>query len=116
MTFGIGPVEASHPVYQPTRGPDRPSAPADAADPVEKAVARDRVELSSSTPPAEALADVDRAFQRVAELAAQNRELHFLKDPASGRIIVQVRDMEGHVLRTIPNEQALHVMSGAELS
>ena len=115
MTFGIGQLGASHPVYQPTRGPDRPSAPADAADPVVKASARDRVELSSSTPPPEALAEVDRAYQRVAELAAQNRELHFSKDKASGRIIVEVRDMEGHVLRTIPNTKALHILGGEEL-
>ncbi|CAA9538562.1 MAG: hypothetical protein AVDCRST_MAG30-4494 [uncultured Solirubrobacteraceae bacterium] len=115
MTFGIGQLGASHPVYQPTRGPDRPSAPVGAADPVVKAPARDRVELSSSTPPPEAMAEVDRAYERVAELAAQNRELHFSKDPSSGRIIVQVRDMEGHVVRTIPNEKALHVLNGAEL-
>ena len=80
-----------------------------------KAPARDRVELSHTGPPPEAMAEVERAYQRVAELAAQNRELHFSKDPSSGRIIVQVRDMEGHVLRTIPNEKALHILNGAEL-
>ncbi|MDP9385084.1 MAG: flagellar protein FlaG [Actinomycetota bacterium] len=83
-------------------------------DPAAKAPSGDRVELSS-TPPPDALAEVDRAFERVSELAAQNRELHFSRDEASGRIIVQVRDMEGHVLRTIPNSEALHVMAGAEL-
>ncbi len=114
MTIGIGQLGLSQPVYQPPRGPERPSAPADAADPVVQAPAVDRVELSS-TPPADALAEVDRAFERVSELAAQNRELHFSRDAESGRIIVQVRDMEGQVLRTIPNSEALHVMGGAEL-
>jgi len=114
MTFGIGHLGPVRPVHQPPVGPERPSAPADAADPVVKALAVDRVELSS-TPPAEALAEVDRAYERVSELAAQNRELHFTKDLESGRIIVQVRDMDGNVLRTIPNEEALHVLTGGEL-
>jgi flagellar protein FlaG len=47
------------------------------------------------------------------ELRAQNRELHFAKDPASGRVRVEVRDLEGNVIRTIPPSQALDIMGGA---
>jgi uncharacterized FlaG/YvyC family protein len=61
------------------------------------------------------LAEADRAAARAEELARANRELHFEKDQASGRIIVQVRDLEGNVLRTIPPSSALDVMSGAGL-
>lgn len=114
MTLGIGQLGLSQPIYQPLQGPERPSAPAAPVDPVAKGASLDRVELSSA-PPRDALAEVDRAFERVSELAAQNRELHFSRDEDSGRIIVQVRDMEGHVVRTIPSTEALDVLAGAEL-
>jgi uncharacterized FlaG/YvyC family protein len=68
-----------------------------------------------ATPPVDVLAEIDRAAARAQELARANRELHFEKDQASGRIIVQVRDLEGNVLRTIPPSSALDVMSGAGL-
>jgi hypothetical protein len=68
-----------------------------------------------ATPPPDVLRDVQAAGRRAAELAAQQRELHFEKDPASGRVIVQVRDLDGNVLRTIPPSHALAVMSGAAL-
>ena len=53
--------------------------------------------------------------ERAAELPPQNRELHFGKDEATGRVIVQVRDLDGEVLRTIPPSSALDVMAGAAL-
>lgn len=70
--------------------------------------------LASSTLPTQVSAAIDRAFERVGELAAENRELHFARDEEAGRIIVQVRDLEGRVLRTIRNREALRVMAGAE--
>ena len=45
-------------------------------------------------------------------MAADNRELHFAKDPNSGRIVVEVRDLDGNVLRVIPPSEALELMSG----
>jgi flagellar protein FlaG len=55
------------------------------------------------------------AAARAAELRSQNRELHFAKDEASGRVIVQVRDLAGNVIRTIPPSSALEIMSGAAI-
>jgi flagellar protein FlaG len=68
-----------------------------------------------ASPPPDVLREVQAAGRRAAELAAQHRELHFEKDQASGRVIVQVRDLDGNVLRTIPPSHALAVMSGAAL-
>jgi flagellar protein FlaG len=68
-----------------------------------------------ASPPPDVMREVQAAGERAAELAAQHRELHFEKDPTSGRMIVQVRDLEGNVLRTIPPSRALEVMSGAAL-
>ena len=36
-----------------------------------------------------------------------NRELHFETDEETGRVIIQVRDLEGNVIRTIPPSDAL---------
>ena len=67
------------------------------------------------SPPPEVLDEVAAARDRAAELAANNRELHFSTDADSGRVIVQVRDLEGNVIRTIPPSHALHAMSGGAL-
>jgi flagellar protein FlaG len=48
------------------------------------------------------------------ELHSQQRELHF-EPTSSGRVIVQVRDLDGNVIRTIPPWHALNVMAGAAL-
>ncbi len=81
-----------------------------------------RVELPAAvvtelppTPPPEAVAMVDRASQRAEELWRDQRELHFEMDKDSGRVIVQVRDLEGRVIRTIPPSEALDVLSGKAL-
>jgi uncharacterized FlaG/YvyC family protein len=68
-----------------------------------------------ATPPPDVVVEIHRAAARAEELHKANRELHFEKDPGSGRIVVQVRDLSGNVLRTIPPSKALDVMSGAGL-
>ena len=65
------------------------------------------------TPPLEVRDAIGAAAARAAELRAENRELHFQKDPTSGRVIVQVRDLAGNVIRTIPPSRALDIMAGA---
>lgn len=78
----------------------------------ERAVASSHI---PATPPPDVVVEIHRAAARAEELHQANRELHFEKDPGSGRIVVQVRDLSGNVLRTIPPSKALDVMSGAGL-
>ena len=66
-------------------------------------------------PTAEARELVDRAAERVQELHAANRELHFSREAHSNRVVIEVRDLEGNVIKTIPPAKAMDVMSGAEL-
>jgi flagellar protein FlaG len=71
-----------------------------------------------SIPPApapEARQMVDRAAQVVDDLYKSNRELHFSMDKSTNRVVIEVRDLDGNVLKTIPPAKALDVMSGAEL-
>jgi uncharacterized FlaG/YvyC family protein len=58
---------------------------------------------------------VDKAAERVQELHKQNRELHFTRDETSNRVVIEVRDLDGNVIKTIPPAKALDIMSGAEL-
>jgi len=84
-------------------------APADAADVSSS-------DIPASPPPA--VLDAIEAAGRVAhDLHAQGRELRFV--PASesrdGRMRVEVTDLDGNILRTIPPSQALDVATGGQL-
>jgi FlaG protein len=118
MSFEIGPLPPIGSGGAPRRADAaRPGFSLDLARPVAKtAPARDVAVLSlPGAPPPEVLDAVGAAAARAAELRAANRELHFHKDKESGRVIVEVRDLEGNVIRTIPPSKALDVMSGAAL-
>jgi hypothetical protein len=116
MSFEIGPL----PPVTPGVAARRP-APAPTAD-LAVTLARasepkgDVAVISlPPSPPPELLDEVAAARDRAAELAANNRELHFSTDQDTGRVIVQVRDLQGNVIRTIPPSHALDVMAGGVL-
>ena len=113
MTFEIGQLTiapaASAPVA-PARAPQAPPAGVDPSAPV-----TDTTDVIPASPPPEVLAEVDAAWERTGELAAQNRELHFARDEVSGRLVIQVRTLDGEVLRTIPPSEAIKVMGGGTL-
>ncbi len=73
------------------------------------------VDATPSRPPAEVLAEMEAASRRYQELRSQHRELHFTHDDERNRVVVEVRDLEGNVLRTIPPSKALDVIAGAPL-
>ena len=118
MTFEIGHLTFQTAAPAPT-APARTSAPVAEPAPVPTAPAPvfgvDASDVIPASPPPEVLAAVDAAWERAAELAAQNRELHFARDEASGRLIIEVRTLDGEVLRTIPPSEALNVLAGAAL-
>jgi hypothetical protein len=92
-----------------------PVRPAEAAAPPAAAAPVDKVTLDvPSSPPPDARAQVELAAQIADEMAANNRELHFSKDEDTGRLVIQVRDLTGKVIRTIPPSHALDIMSGAQ--
>jgi FlaG protein len=116
MSFEIGPLQPIQGVGGTRRTAPTPGFSLDlarrTADPAP--VRADTAVLSlPAYPPAEVLDAVGAAAERAAELRRQNRELHFHKDEKSGRVIVEVRDLDGNVIRTIPPSEALAVMSGA---
>ena len=109
MSLEIGGLPPFKPQAAPVRAADAPAtrfAPAEV----------DTAELSfAPSPPAEVLDAIGAAADRVDELAADYRELHFSVDDA-GRVVIEVRDLEdGRVIRTILPSEALDVMAGASL-
>jgi len=74
-----------------------------------------RLDTIPSSPPSELHGEIDRAAQRVDDLHAEGRELHFAFDKGAGRVQIEVRDLDGNVLRTIPPSKALSVVSGDKL-
>jgi flagellar protein FlaG len=67
-----------------------------------------------ASPPPSVLEDMHEAARVAEQLRAQKRELHF-ECTGNGRVIVQVRDLDGNVIRTIPPAKALEVASGESL-
>ena len=81
-----------------------PGPRADAVEPRARRRRPPRCSTRSAPPPT-----------RAPSCAPSNRELHFRKDETTGRVIVQVRDLDGNVLEHDPAVEALDVMAGAEL-
>src|SRR5215210_1302652 len=67
-----------------------------------------------ASPPAHLLRDVDGAARRARDLHELDYELHFELD-ADRRVLVQLRELNGRVLRTIPPSEALELLSGRPL-
>jgi hypothetical protein len=110
MDFNIPPISGG---VEPTAPPPR-SEPAQGADFRSQLDAAVNVSTLPASPPPSALEDMQKAAEVWQELRAQKRELHF-EPTQDGRVIVQVRDLDGNVIRTIPPAHALEVASGAPL-
>lgn len=66
-------------------------------------------------PPSELRGQMRDASRRWEELRAMDRELRFEQDPQTGRVVVEVRDLEGRLIRTVPPSSALDIAAGAPL-
>ena len=111
MSFEVPPVSssASVPASAAASRTDKPQA-ANGKD-----VDAVQLDMIPSSPPPEHHDQIDAASQRVDELKADGRELHFSFNEQSKRVEIQVRDLKGNVLRTIPPSKALSVATGDKL-
>jgi hypothetical protein len=69
-----------------------------------------RLDPIPSSPPPDAMAEVERAAQRYEELRADRRQLHFVL--SGRRVSVEVQDLDGTVLKRIPSASALDIAAG----
>ena len=110
MDFNIPPISGG---AERTESPPR-GAPAPQADFGASLDAAVNVSTLPASPPPAVLEDMHVAAQAYQELRAQQRELHF-EVTDGGHVAVQVRDLDGNVIRTIPAAKALEVAGGAPL-
>lgn len=109
MDFNIPPVGG---VERTGRAPrNAPAQQAGFSTALDAAV---NVSTLPAAPPPSVLEEMHVAARVFEELRAQKRELHF-EATGTGRVIVQVRDLDGNVIRTIPPARALEVAAGAPL-
>lgn len=102
----IGPLDAA--TFRPRA--ERTPAPAGQGAGFSAALSR---ELESLPP--ELRVQVRDASRRWEELRAMGRELRFEQDPDSGRLVVEVRDLEGRVISKLPPSSVLEIAAGAPL-
>jgi flagellar protein FlaG len=110
MDFNIPPI----PGGVERTGPAPRSAPAQGAGFKASLDAAVNFSTLPAAPPPSVLEDMHTASRVADELRAQKRELHF-EMTGTGGVIVQVRDLDGNVIGTIPPAKALEVASGAPL-
>lgn len=70
---------------------------------------------SNAAPPPEVQAEVQAAARCANRLHEMGRQLRFEPDPEGGRVRVQVCDLDGNVIRTIPLNEALEIARGKRL-
>ena len=104
----VGPVGPTMNLIRPQRAERSPAAVSFAA------ALGDSVTIDSlpGSPPAEALREVEAAARRYDWLRENGRELRFTVDEETRRVRIEVRDLEGRLLREIPPSQALDAISG----
>ena len=113
MSFDIGSVGRT-PATTPSQTA-RPSAPAPAQA---AAHATDTVTVDTipATPPPEVQDAIGVANQAYHNLKGEGSELRFKINEATGKLTVEVHDVHGNVMFTVPASTALDVASGQPLS
>ena len=86
---------------------------AKSAAPTEPAAAV-TVDTLPASPPDSVLEEMFAASKAADQLHEQGRELNF-EVVGNGRVVVEVRDLDGNVIRTIPAGKALDVAAGASI-
>lgn len=68
-----------------------------------------------ASPPPEVLDAIGTAADAYDRLNDGGRQLHFETDPATGRLSIQVLDLDGNVTATLPPSKVLDLADGASL-
>lgn len=68
-----------------------------------------------AVPPPEVLDAVGAAGAAYDRLRSGGRQLHFATDPVTGRLSIEVHDLDGNVLTTLPPSRVLDLAAGGSL-
>jgi uncharacterized FlaG/YvyC family protein len=67
---------------------------------------------AADQPPAEVRAEIQAAARCADRLHELGRQLHFERDETSGEIRIEVRDLDGNVLRRVPPSEVFDFADG----
>jgi flagellar protein FlaG len=112
MDFNLPPISGIEPPAPPQRAAGNAKGADFSAQLASAASAT--VDTLPTSPPEDVLQQMHDAAMVADKLRSMQRELHFEPQP-NGRVVVQVRDLDGHVIRTIPAGRALDIASGSPL-
>lgn len=108
MSFDLSGIDAARERALPALRQQQPAAsPAHAAA---TPVVPDRFDAIPASPPARLRHEMLAAQRAVDDMRARGRELHF--EMTDGRLRIEMRDLDGNVLREIPPTEALAIASG----
>ena len=110
MSFELSALNPNRPSQAQPAGAASPAAPSAAGARPVRSEAAATVDTFPASPPPELRAEILAAQQAVQDMHDRGRELHF--EMAEGRLRIELRDLDGNVLRTIPGSQALEIASG----
>jgi hypothetical protein len=71
-----------------------------------------RLEAVDRYPPVSVWDECDAAGRRADELREEGLELSFVTDGAGGDLLIELRGLDGTVLRTVPVGQAVRIAAG----
>jgi hypothetical protein len=71
------------------------------------------VQVPDRYPPLKVWQEVDAAGRRADELIEEGREVHFDVDVNTGRLVIQLREIDGGVLRELKPADAVAIADGA---
>jgi flagellar protein FlaG len=111
MDFNLPPIGGIEPTDRAARPAGGPKG-ADFSAALRSAAVT--VDTIPSSPPPDVLEQMQDAADVADKLRSMHRELHF-EPQANGRVVIQVRDLDGNVIRTIPPTEALEIAAGAPL-
>lgn len=112
MSFDIASVGGTPPPTAPARTSSPPGSSASAFATTSDSV---KVDMIPSSPPPEVQAAMHVASQSYDKLQAGGRGLHFKVDDATGKLIVEVHDLHGKLMFTVPASKALDIAGGGSL-
>jgi len=110
MSLDVAPVgPSSYRAYDDSPSLQRQTRPAP--------VGRDTAHFGEipPSPPQEVLDAMDAAARAYQRLRADGRELRFARNAETGHMTIEVRDLDGNLLRTIPPSRLLDVATGGVL-
>ena len=112
MSFNINSVASAASAQSAASRPTRPTPTTHAASGADAAV---HVDTFPSSPPPEVHDAMAVAAQSYDKLQKAGKELSFQVDDRTGKLTVEVHDLSGNLLFTVPASKALDIAGGGSL-